>query len=418
MSVMQLDPSSSSGSTTAPGPDPDDAGHGGTAGDGGAARGGGTWRALQHRDFRKLWLAQLTSELGDYAVHLTFALLTYQRTHNAALSAAVFASTWLPYSISPLLTSWSWRIPARRLLVGADVARAVLVGLCLLPIPLPVLLTLVVAASILSPPFEATRAGVAPDLLPDDDRDAGVALMQTTNTVAICVGYLLASAMTVFSIRLAIGLDAASFLVSAALIVTIRLPRRQLPERVRVRQAARLLFHGPYPRRPMLLLLTLAAACAIPEALAATFAARQGHPGLVGVFAAATAGLAVLVELKLPLGASTRTLTRGLCWTTLACVPVIALLFTATSVPAVLAGYLLLGLPFALTALAIVLVTRHLPDTARATAMSLGQPLLMGSQGAGAVLGGLVATVSPTLAVVVGFGPAAVLSVALLRTPQ
>ena len=47
--------------------------------------------------FRRLWLAQLVSELGDWAARLALSYLVYERTGSAALAGIVTAASLIPW---------------------------------------------------------------------------------------------------------------------------------------------------------------------------------------------------------------------------------------------------------------------------------------------------------------------------------
>lgn len=47
------------------------------------------------REFRALWSAEVVSILGDQLARVAFSVLVYERTSSAALSAAVYALTFL-----------------------------------------------------------------------------------------------------------------------------------------------------------------------------------------------------------------------------------------------------------------------------------------------------------------------------------
>src|SRR5579872_3893540 len=54
-------------------------------------------RPLSVRDYRLLWGAQVTSELGDWATRLALMLVVYRDTRSAALSALVVTVSLLPW---------------------------------------------------------------------------------------------------------------------------------------------------------------------------------------------------------------------------------------------------------------------------------------------------------------------------------
>ena len=62
-----------------------------------SAETGTLFRALEHRDFRLLWSAQILSELGDWAARVALAVLVHNRTGSKVLTAAVTGVGLLPW---------------------------------------------------------------------------------------------------------------------------------------------------------------------------------------------------------------------------------------------------------------------------------------------------------------------------------
>lgn len=92
------------------------------------------------REFRALWSAEVVSILGDQLARVAFSVLVYDRTSSAALSATVYALTFLPALLGGALLGWvADRYPRRRVMIGSDLARAALVAPTAWPgLPLPV----------------------------------------------------------------------------------------------------------------------------------------------------------------------------------------------------------------------------------------------------------------------------------------
>lgn len=89
---------------------------------------------LKVREFRALWLAELISVCGDQLARVALAVLVYQRTSSATLTALTYALTFAPALLGgALLAGLADRFPRRAVLIAADLARAALAGVLALP---------------------------------------------------------------------------------------------------------------------------------------------------------------------------------------------------------------------------------------------------------------------------------------------
>ena len=180
---------------------------------------------LQFREFRLLFLGQLISNLGDWLDFLALiVLITYVWHDGAAALAAlavVVAAPWLV--VAPFAGVWADRLPKRAVMIGCDLLRAIIViGLVFAP-NLAVLLVLVAlknsVSTLFTPAQQATiRIVVAPDQLLPANALSQLAL-QATKVIGPAIGGVLVG---LSSPRTALGFDAATFLVSAAILSRMR----------------------------------------------------------------------------------------------------------------------------------------------------------------------------------------------------
>jgi predicted MFS family arabinose efflux permease len=189
------------------------------------------WRAgpLRLRDFRLLIFGQMVSTVGDmfYAVALPWFVLASGGTPRDL--GIVLAAYGIPRAASVLLGgSLSDRVQPRRMMLLADVARALLVGglavialfnihtlwiLCLIAAPLGAFEGIFLPASM----------AMLPSILPDDDLQAGNAINMATVQASVLAGPGVGGAI-VASVRLGVAflVDAITFLVSAASLAAMR----------------------------------------------------------------------------------------------------------------------------------------------------------------------------------------------------
>lgn len=244
-------------------------------------------------EFRALFVAFLISLIGTVVAAVALTVLVYARTGSPFLSSLTFAVGFVPYLVSgALLSSLVDRWPVRRLLVGCDLASALLAGLMVVPaMPVAILLCLLFAVGLLGGVSSGARSALLPTIVSQNAYIAGTSLFRVTAQFAQIVGNGLGGLLLVaLSPRGAILVDSASFLVSAALIrsgVRSRNARVSLdgrPSMLRDSLAGfRSVLSTPSIRRLMLFGWLVATCSVAPEALAAPYVEGiGGSASLVG----------------------------------------------------------------------------------------------------------------------------------------
>lgn len=255
-------------------------------------------------EFRVFWLAQALSVAGDRLALVALTVLVFDRTHSPLLTAVAFAAGFLPWVVGGVLFGGAAdRWPRREVMVGCDLARAVLVAVMVVPgVPLPALVALLAAVTSLASPFEAARSSLLPDILDEDRYTVGLAVVQTTFRSAMVLGYAAGGiAVAAIGPRSALALDAGTFAASAALV---RYGIRARPAAARRRPARSpgagiaagvRLVASDRALRTLVLLGWLVAFYAVPEAVAAPYASELGGgAAAVGLILAASPFGAVL----------------------------------------------------------------------------------------------------------------------------
>ena len=262
------------------------------------ARGATFAEVFRVSEFRVFWLAQALSVAGDRLALVALTVLVFDRTHSPLLTAAAYAAGFLPWVVGGVLFgAIADRWPRREVMVGCDLARAVLVAVMVLPgVPLPALVGLLAVVTSLAPPFEAARSSLLPDILDGDRYPVGLAVVQTTFRSAMVLGYAAGGiAVAVIGSRSALALDAATFAASAALVrwgirarpAAARRTARSLGAEI---AAGVRLVVTDRALRTLMLLGWLVAFYAVPEAVAAPYASELGGgAAAIGLILAASA---------------------------------------------------------------------------------------------------------------------------------
>jgi MFS family permease len=188
-----------------------------------------SWPLRRNRDFAIFFCTQGISNVGDAASGLLIPLFVLQLTHNplqvsavAALEIATFVGLRIPFG------ALSDRRERRGLMLGADLARTALT----LAIPvtsalhgpaLAVVYAVTVPISAASALFDAGAGAAVPLLVPEESRAAAYGLTESAESVAWVIGPPLGGLLALaIGTGEALGLDSASFLVSAAGLLAIR----------------------------------------------------------------------------------------------------------------------------------------------------------------------------------------------------
>jgi MFS family permease len=186
-------------------------------------------RVLRHRDFRLFWMGQGASVVGDGIVTVALALFVVDLTGRATDLGIVLAAYTLPL-VGFLLVGGviADRLPRHLVVVVTDLARFALHALlALLIVTDAVRIWHVVAIGVLFATAEAffrpAATGLLPQTVPEEEIQEANAVMATTNNLAEFLGPALATALVLgLTPAAAFGLDALTFLVSAALLVRVR----------------------------------------------------------------------------------------------------------------------------------------------------------------------------------------------------
>ena len=385
-----------------------------------------TYRDLFSRqEFRALFAADAVSLLGDQVAAVALAVLLYQSSGSALVAALGYATAYLPWAVGgPLLSVLADRLPPRRVVVTCDVLRVALIGLAAVPgMPLLAVGLLVLAAGLIAPPFDSAISALYPQALEGDLYALGVSVRSVLHQSAQLLGFLSGGALLVLiGPRAALGLDAASFAVSALLLragLTDRPPAMDGDEPVHLwRDALEGLRIVTADRRrygPLLLGVFGAAYIMAPEALAPAYAHSFGAgAATVGVIMASIAAGSIIGDLMFARLMSPQTRQR-LMWP-LAVVGAAPLIAMALHPPLPLGISLLVvaGVGSAFQVPANTAFARAVPAQARGRAFGIAMTGMFGGQGLAIIAAGAAAQVFEPSTVVAGAGVLGATAIGLL----
>ena len=180
-----------------------------------------------NRQFRRLWSAQLISELGDWFYTLAvYDLLLKLTGSGQAVSYAIILQLLPWFLMTPVAGFLADRFPRRHLMIVADVVRGfVVLGLLTVRAASDVWIVYVLLAVevIFASIFEPARNALLPNLTTAEEVLPANALSSATWSFALTMGGALGGAVTALLGRqVAFVVNSLSFFASALLLLKIR----------------------------------------------------------------------------------------------------------------------------------------------------------------------------------------------------
>jgi MFS family permease len=191
---------------------------------------------FRKRDFRLLWSAQLVSTIGTALTDLAAGILIFRETNSAFMVGLMFVATAVPTLVVGLIAGvFVDRYDRRKIMVVADLLRAAIVALIpfifILKLPLVLLYVAVAAVSTISQFFNPANDAVLPEVATDEELAAANSWIMISSFGATSVGFALSGLLaTAFDIDWAFWLDAVTFLLSAALLLTVKVGKIEAQE--------------------------------------------------------------------------------------------------------------------------------------------------------------------------------------------
>jgi MFS family permease len=183
------------------------------------------------REFRRLWLGQAVSALGDGMVPVALAFAVIELTGSASDLGLVFVAVLVPRLALVLVGGvWADRLRRQRVMLAADAVRCVTQGLIAVALmaetaqlwQLLVLSALYGGAGAF---FSPAATGLVPETVRPDRLQQANALMGLTRSVSLALGPAVGGALVATAgPGWAFAVDSATFAVSAWFLARLRLP--------------------------------------------------------------------------------------------------------------------------------------------------------------------------------------------------
>ncbi len=189
---------------------------------------------VRRRHFRTLWFAQLVSLLGDWFNSVALVILVNRYAGTGVAVGTLFVARALPpFIFGPLAGVVADRFNRKLVLVITDLLRFVIVlGFLLVDQKSEVWLiyVLTVAQFSVAAFFEPARAAILPSVVETDELLAANTISSTTWSATLAFGAAIGGAVAAkFGVDVALIIDAVSFLVSALIVIPLRITRPIAP---------------------------------------------------------------------------------------------------------------------------------------------------------------------------------------------
>lgn len=184
-----------------------------------------------NRDFRLLWLGQVISQLGDWFDTIAIFTLVLRLTGSGRAVGLVLVARFLPSVVlGPLSGVLADRFNRRHIMIASDAVRAVVVlGFLFVRRPehLPLLYALTILQLAFSAFFEPARSAAVPSVVRERDLVTANTISSVTWSAMLTLGAAIGGPVTEwFGTDAAFVIDSLTYVVSALLIASLRLPRR------------------------------------------------------------------------------------------------------------------------------------------------------------------------------------------------
>lgn len=189
---------------------------------------------FRNRNFSLLWTGQLVETIGNSLTSIAASIYVYRETGSALSVGLMLMATAAPSLLVGLFAGvFVDRYDRRKIMIAADVLRAVLVALIPVLVPLHVLwlYVIVMLISAIGQFFDPAHESVLPEVASDEELAAANSLIAISSFGSTAVGFaaagLIASAA---NLDWAFYINALTFLFSAACVYLIRIQPIEVEE--------------------------------------------------------------------------------------------------------------------------------------------------------------------------------------------
>jgi len=193
----------------------------------------------RNRSFRQLWLGQVVSQMGDWFNTIAVYTIILQLTGSGRDVGLLLVARFVPsFLFGPLAGVVADRFSRQKIMIVSDLLRALVVlGFLFVRSAdqLWIVYVLTVLQLGLSTFFEPAKTAAIPSIVEDRELVAANAISSVTWSAMLTIGAAIGGIITDgFGTNVAFILDGGTYLLSAALLASIRVPKRKKRERQKV----------------------------------------------------------------------------------------------------------------------------------------------------------------------------------------
>lgn len=355
--------------------------------------------ALRNPAVRRILAAAAVSQIGDWAARLAIAFIVLDETGLASgvgVAGALFFLPWL--GPGQYLAAFGDRMDRVRLLVGCEVARAVLYGLVALGagrVPVGLVLAAVAVIALIDPVWESNRSALIVDVTTDDEYPSALKVIHTANQGATLIGWAVGGLLVAWlGAGGTLGVNALTFVVSAVLIGAVVAPGQNVraTNTGSFAAARRYLTADRLSATALLVAASLTVAGMAIETQAPVFGRSVGlSEGWIGIMIAMIPLLTMITVVLIPTKPGDgRLLQIGFGAAGVSGMMAVLAFAVGDADLVSFLGYGGVGIAFGASMVANIVFGRRLPDADRAAIFSVVQGLIFISLSTGALIGGLV----------------------------
>jgi DHA3 family macrolide efflux protein-like MFS transporter len=203
---------------------------------------------FRNRNFALMWMGQLVSTAGSALTSLAASILIFRLTGSALSMGLMLMATAVPTLLVGLMAGvFVDRYDRKRIMIAANLIRAVLVFLIpfLIPFNIAWLYIIVALSSAVGQFFDPAHESVLPEIASEQELAAANSMIAISSFGSTAIGFAASGLIaSQFPIQWCFYLDALSFIFSAVCILLIRIAPLQVEGQTTVAAVARNLGAG------------------------------------------------------------------------------------------------------------------------------------------------------------------------------
>lgn len=243
---------------------------------------------FRNRNFALMWCGQLVSTIGTALTSLAAAIYVYAQTGSAMSVGLMLIATAAPTLAVGLVAGvFVDRYDRRKIMIAADLIRAVLVALIpvLLPYGIVWLYVIVALTSAVGQFFSPAHESVLPEVATDAELAAANSFIGISSFGATAIGFAASGLIGSANVNIAFYLDAVTFFISGVCLYFLRIPKLNVEQTVttvkvvlqNLKTGARFLFDSPILHSLFFVSIPLYVSFGLVNTLLLPFATKALH---------------------------------------------------------------------------------------------------------------------------------------------